>query len=111
MVHVGQQDRYSSFLPGAADLTAQFSYRRYNLVRAFVSSFRGCEPLGRHRTFSKSQRPLASNSIPSRSSIRCCLSEGRTMPPVEQRPCELITRCHGVRSSHPCMTKPTVRGV
>jgi len=59
----------------------------------------------------KTQRPLLSNRTPSFSNIRCCLSGGKTIPIVEQRPCELMTRCQGVRSSAPCITKPTVRGV
>src|ERR1043166_209096 len=93
--------------PSGGGTPNYFLYR----VRA-LTALRDVFRFGFHRNCSRSQRPASSNLTPSRSSIRCCLSAGSTMRPVEHLPCELITRCHGVLlSSAPCITKPTVRGV
>src|SRR6185503_1095996 len=66
---------------------------------------------GIHKNVCRSQRAFLSNTTPSCSSMRCCLSCGRTRRPVEHAPCAFNTRCHGVPSGDECMQKPTVRGV
>src|SRR5690349_668932 len=83
----------------------------FDLYKLAASDFFGDLVFGICRNVCKSQRALLSNTTPSCSSMRCCLSCGSTMRPVEHLPCAFNTRCHGVPSGEECMQKPTVRGV
>src|SRR4029453_12981339 len=51
---------------------------------------------GFHKKVCRSHPSFLSNTTPSLSNNRCCLSCGNTMCPVEHAPWAFSTRCHGV---------------